>query len=299
MCLVASLIAAMGCSRRARPSPSEPALAHAPQRAGARPATHRGPGLLGVLVAPQTVDVTSQLEGRVLAIAVHAGDRVASGAPLARLDTRSARQELAMAAADLAAAEAERQRARLELAEASERVQRRETLVQLPSRSVSTVSGEELSTARYQQQANQVKLAAADATVAQRRAHLEQLRILLSEGVLRAPFAGVVVARYCDAGSTVRKGTAIVRLLESGELRARFAVPEEAAERVTVAMPVRLTVGDTVISGTVDKVAPEVDAASRLVFAEASLHEPRATPHLRSGQVVRIYLDDLVASKTP
>jgi RND family efflux transporter MFP subunit len=247
-------------------------------------------GFLGIVIAPATVDVTSQLEGRLLAIAVRAGDRVSSGAILAKLDSRSARHELAIAEADLAAAATERQQAKLELAQAEERVLRRQSVVELPTATVRTVSDEELSSSRYQQRIAAVKVAAAAANVASKAAHLAQLRTLVSEGAVRAPFDGTVVARYADVGSLIHKGAPIVRMIESGELRVRFAIPEESANAVATGDAVRIDAGELALGGVVEKVNPEIEAASRMVFAEASLEvPPPARGHIRSGQVARVH----------
>jgi membrane fusion protein (multidrug efflux system)/multidrug efflux system membrane fusion protein len=250
---------------------------------------HDDAAFLGVVIAPQTVDVTSQLEARLRDIKVRPGDAIDRGAVLAKLDTRSARHELAIARAELAAAKTEHERAKLELAQADERLTRRQTVVQLPSQTVGTVSEEEVSSSRYQEKIAAVRVAAAEASVASKEAHFEQLRALLAEGAVRAPFDGTVTARYADIGSMIHKGAPIVRFIERGELRVRFAVPEEQADSVVMAAPVRIVVGDQTVAGVVEKIAPEVDAASRMVFVEASLDIPAASrARVRSGEVARV-----------
>lgn len=286
-------LALSGCRTsavRREPVASEPvagALAETP----AAPKTPTG--LLGVVVAPQTVDITAQLDGRLLDVVVRAGDHVERGAVLAHLDGRTVRQELAIARAELASAVAERERARLDVAQAAERVARRDTVVQLPSETVAaTVSREELSTSRYEQRVAEARLASADAAVLQRRAHFEQVKLLVKEGAVRAPFSGVIVTRYADGGSAVRKGTPVVRLLEGGELKVRFAIGEESADQIDVGSPLRVVVAGEALSAAVEKVAPEVDAAARMVFAEAALSVPSGlVRRIRSGQVARVFVD--------
>ena len=107
-----------------------------------------------------------------------------------------------------------------------------------------TVSDEELSASRYQQKIAAVKVAAAEANVASKEAHLAQLRALLPEGAVRAPFDGTVTARYADVGALIHKGAPIVRMIESGELRVRFAIPEEEADALAVGDPVRIVAGE-------------------------------------------------------
>jgi RND family efflux transporter MFP subunit len=263
-----------------RPMPPMPPSSNAPD----------ADELLGVVIAPEAVDVTSQLEGRVITIAVRPGDFTPAGALLATLDTRSARQSLAMASAELTVAESELDKARLERAEAAERFERRQSTVELPSEArVATVSKEELATSRYQSELAAVRVTAAEASIRERRAHLEETRALVGEGELRAPFAGTVVARYADRGALLRKGAPVVRLIGAGELFVRFAVPEERAGEVAPADTVTVSTGGVTLSAVVEKVAPEIDAAARMLFVEAALRvPPELRGRVRSGQVAHL-----------
>jgi RND family efflux transporter MFP subunit len=284
---------AAGCHRSAPPPVA--AVGNEPRATiAATPRTDDGAdddeGFLGMMVAPETVDVTSQLEARIAEIKVRPGDHVARGAIVARLDTRSAGHELAIAAAELAAARTARDEAKLEEAQSDERRSRREGVVELRTETVHTVSEEELSASRYQQKVAAVKVAAAEANVSSKAAHLAQLRLLVAEGAVRAPFDGTIAARYADLGSLIGKGAPIVRMIESGELRVRFAIPEERANALAVGDPVRIVAGAETLTGVVEKINPEIDAAARMIFAEASLDEPeRSSARVRSGQVARVY----------
>jgi RND family efflux transporter MFP subunit len=284
-----ALVLAAGCRASAPAArPPSPSRVHAVAAAAPSPAPATDDeGFLGIVLAPATVDVAAQLDGRIKDIAVRPGDRVRAGDLLAQLDVRSAQHELAVASAEVQAAKSEVDRARVEEAQAEERAARRATTVELPTATVATVSAEELSTARYQKKLATVRVSAADAALAQKQAHLQQLEALLAERALRAPFDGVVTTRYLDAGAAIHKGSVVVRMIESGELKVRFAVPEDRLD-VAVGDPVRIVVGGQTLAGTLEKVPPEIDVAARMVFAEASL---RAAPgvRLRSGQVARVF----------
>jgi RND family efflux transporter MFP subunit len=251
-------------------------------------------GYLGIVVAPESVDLTSQLEARVVRIAVRPGDFVRRGDVVAQLDTRSARQELAMARAEVAAAETDRDRTAIELEQADERLRRRQAVIALPTETVGAVSDEEKSTARYQRDLAGVHVTAAEAAVAAKQARYRELRTLVDEGVVRAPFDGRVAVRYVDVGALIRRGTPLVRLIGAGELRVRFAVPEDAPP-LEAGTAVRVVVGKATFAGTVQKVAPEIDAAARMIFAEAALDDARA-PRLRSGAVAHVLPSVPVAS---
>jgi multidrug efflux pump subunit AcrA (membrane-fusion protein) len=107
---------------------------------------------------------------------------------------------------------------------------------------------------------------------------------------MSAPFAGTVAARYADRGALIPKGTPIVRLIAQGELRVRFALPEERATALAVGDRLRIAAAGLELHGTVEKVAPEIDAASRMVYAEATLDLAVAErERVRSGQVARVF----------
>ncbi len=250
-------------------------------------------------MTPSSVDLASQLEARLKRIKVRPGDRVNQGEILATLDSRAAKKELAMARAGLLNARADVARSQLELAQAGERLQRRTGTVDLPSgAAVNMVSQEDLSSASYQEKLAKVRLDAARATVLDRQARYDALRDLADEGAVRAPFNGVVAQRYVDEGSLVRKGAPIVRLIESSELRVRFAVPEERAREVGLATPVRMALDELTLSGTVEKIAPEIDSASRMIFVEASLTiSSEQSTRVRSGQVGRVAVLENVRAK--
>jgi RND family efflux transporter MFP subunit len=297
------LIAALshaGCGRAIEPALALSQPAAAPAAASpAAPTPTNETGFLGVVMTPASVDLASQLEARLKRIKVRPGDRVNQGDILATLDSRAAKKELAMARAGLLNARADVARSQLELAQAAERLQRRTGTVDLPSgAAVNVVSQEDLSSASYQEKLAKVRLDAARATVLDRQAHYDALRDLAEEGAVRAPFNGVVAQRYVDEGSLVRKGAPIVRLIDSSELRVRFAVPEERAREVELARPVRMALDELTLLGTIEKIAPEIDSASRMIFVEASLTiSSEQSTRVRAGQVGRVAVLEKVRAK--
>lgn len=290
--LAALLGLAAGCSpdlASPRPSPVAPPVTSPAPAAGGEARA----GFIGVVMASATVALTSQLEARVERLRVRPGDAVHAGDVLAELDTTAARKELAIANAELLSANAGLRRAELEGREARERLDRRSLTIALPGGgTVGTVSKEELSGARYQEQLATVKIEAARAAVLEKRAHCDELRAMAAEGTVRAPFDGVISERFVDEGAILRKGDSIVRLIEASALKVRFAIPEAAASRVQVGTAIRVATDGLELAGHVEKVAPEVDAAARMVFAEAALTVPEpARGRLRSGAIARVALD--------
>lgn len=260
------------------------AEAAAPPRALAAPRQE----MLGVVLARTTADIAPRFTGRLRDVRVRLGDRVTAGSPLAELDLPSVQFELRMAEATLQAARVDGERASVELAETEERLKRRQALS-----AEALVSSEDLSAARYQQKLASARAKALEAQLAERRAQVDQLRKDRSDLVIVAPFDGIIAARYADPGSNVSPSTPILRLISADELFVRFAVPEDKTSGVKAGTPVVVRVGEQHLErrAIVDKVAPEVDAASRMVFVEARLEKAETAGQTLAGELARVSLD--------
>lgn len=249
--------------------------------------------LLGVVVARNVVEVAARAEGRVTAIAVQLGDRVERGAALASLDDRNLRDDLAAARAALRALSADRDKGENTLAEAREKKLRDERLSHV-------LSEEELARVRYEEKYAESQLQGTRARLDEQQAKVAVLERSLEEMQVRAPFDGLIAARYVSPGAMVNSGTPIVRIVSSGDVLVRFAIPEALGGRVRVGMPVTVEVGAAALSGTVDKLAPEVDAASRMIVAEARVVIPDGHPDMAlAGQVARVHVGAAPPGEVP
>jgi RND family efflux transporter MFP subunit len=287
--LVLVLLVTAGCDKGETPgedpAPPQPAApAASPASAPAPSAPPERKGWIGVLVARESVDVTAESPGRVLAVHVQIGDRVRRGDRIATLDTRVMAQDLEMARSSLQAAEAEERRSSDELAEAKARSERRQE-------NPDFFSKEDLAEAALRAKTAAAAHEVAQARVAEQRARIRQLEAGLSRNEVRAPFDGRVAERFADAGALVGPGTAVVRLISAGDLLVRAAVPPEEARALRVGAPVAVTVRTQSLRlpGTVERVAPEVDAASQMVLIEVRLNpSPETEGRLQTGLVVDV-----------
>jgi hypothetical protein len=85
----------------------------------------------------------------------------------------------------------------------------------------------------------------------------------------------VVASRYVEDGAYLRAGVPLLRLVDTGGLRVRFAVPEQAADKPSTGTLVHVHIDSHLaLSATVEHVSPEIDAAARMVFAEARVDLP-------------------------
>lgn len=247
------------------------------------------PGFLGVVMASQTVDVAARLQGRIKHVRVRLGDRVARGDILATLDHAMLQSELASARASLQAARARAREAALALEEARARHGRWRASAAM---NAGAVSVDEMADIEYQARSAAVRADAARASVAEQQARVAGLVQQIEDATVRAPFDARVAVRHVDAGATVMPGTPIARLVGASDLRVRFAVPEERGTEVAVGQQVeaRLETMDLRLSGVIEKIAPEVDTASRMIFAEArvSLSQAQAEVAL-AGRTARVH----------
>jgi RND family efflux transporter MFP subunit len=216
------------------------------------------PDFLGVVLTGTAVDVAPKVEGRVQTVLVKPGDKVTRGSVVAEIDVRAARQALALAESALTDAE--------------QRLARRSNL------EAGVLSQEELSNAKV--------------LVLERRARVEELRAALSDARLRAPFDGVVAARFLDTGAMAAPQRPVVRLLGSDQPRVRFAIPEAQAGRVLVGdqASVQVKTIERPLAAVVESVAPEVDSAARAIFAVAKVTGPAGvTERLSAGLLASVH----------
>ncbi|HEV7666881.1 MAG TPA: efflux RND transporter periplasmic adaptor subunit [Thermoanaerobaculia bacterium] len=256
-----------------------PVTEAAVERIAAAPAA-RAVGYLGVLVPHQSAAVAAAAAGRLEAVFVRPGDRLLKGAPIARLDAASLARELEQSRATLGETLAAERQATLALADAESRQKRR---LSIPE----SFSKEDLAQAEIQTQQAEAALESARARVAGERARVRQMEIAVGESEIRAPFEGTVAERYLDPGATVGAGTPIVRLVSEGGLIVRFAVPPAEAKSFRLAGPIIASAADLgELPGTIERISPEIDPASRMIFVEARLDG--AAPAIQPGAVVRV-----------
>jgi RND family efflux transporter MFP subunit len=241
-------------------------------------------GFLGVVVALQSVELSAKFDGTLERLDVHVGDHVKGGALIARLDSRSVAQDLAIAEASLRVAEAEHDRLVIELKDASNRRARLHSIPELFAR-------EQLEAADSQEAVAAARLRGSVAELAGKRARTNQLREMFRDAHIVAPFDGTVAARYVDPGTTVSRSTPIVRVISPTSLVIRFAVPEEQAAGAAVGRNVIVRVGSVNLTadGVIESVVPEIDAALRMVVIEARLTTNGGrTQTIPAGAIARV-----------
>lgn len=282
----AASFAVGGCHE---PEASRPQTASAAPLAAnaAGPVAARPPECyLGVILARQSVDVTAEIEGLVERMGPRAGDLVERGEVIATLDNWPLKHRLTIERAAQRTAEAARRRQEIEVDRAEQKYERSLALQDL-------VSQEDREDSRFQREAALAQLEQMEAEVSRLTAQIEQLEAMLSRSEIRAPFAGTVAHRYVDAGANVSAGAPIVRLISGESFLTRFAVPPDEIAALPIGTPVRVefeNLGRS-LDGTVEQVAPEIDAGSQMIFVEAGLSLANANANdrtLPSGGAARV-----------
>jgi membrane fusion protein (multidrug efflux system) len=211
---------------------------------------------IGTVVAVQGVTVSADLPGIVENIAFDSGSKVSAGEALVRLDTSQER-------AQLAAAEAQRELAQLQL----ERIRR------LRDKEVA-------SQAEYDRVAAEFK---------QAEARAEEIRAVIERKQIRAPFAGVLGIRQVNLGQYLTDGDPVVPLQSLDPVYVNFAVPQQQAGQLKIGATVRVageSIGGARPVGRVTAINSVVDEATRNVQIQASFRNPYG--RLRPGMFVEV-----------
>lgn len=169
-----------------------------------------------------------RLAGKVVSRAVQAGDRVAEGQVLARLDPSETAPQLAGARAQKLAAETDLRLAQAELGRVTD----------LQSRGFVSPS---------QVDRQQAAVDAARARVEAAEAQLAQAGNAVDYQLIRAEAPGVVTAVEAEVGQIVAAGQSVIRIARDGEREALIYVGEALAAGMRVGQPwrVRLSAPDT------------------------------------------------------
>lgn len=257
-----------------------PAVAVA-ERAGVAP----GPSFVGVVVAGQDAELGAELGGEVVRVFREPGALVKRGDPLLQLTALSV-----MGARKLAQAQRQEDRstilaARLELQSARDQLERM-------SQAEAAYSERDLRKARTDAARAAADLDRLRATAALHRATHGRELARASKQLVRAPFDGVLSARYLDAGDFASSGQALARVVDQTRF-VRFAVPAEQHAWLMPAARVQVFAAgsDLPLTAPVVDVDPELDAAAGVGFARAELPLALAAErHLMPGARVEVRL---------
>lgn len=225
-------------------------LASALELPTAKPSTgtiHRWVSLPATLAPWQQAVLHAKVTGYVAKLTVDKGDAVKAGQVLATLEVPELQ-------ADIAKAEAEVKAAQIEVKRLHEARAKSPDLV-LPQ-----------------------AVDDAEAKLAIAQAGLERSQTLIQFATIKAPFDGIITARFADPGSLATANTTkLLEVTDLSTLRLQIPVTELETGLVTVGKPVKAQMdaaGATPIEASISRISYALDPATRTMLAEADLKNP-------------------------
>jgi len=194
----------------------------------------------GTLTANEEVDIVCEVAGRLTTLSFTEGGRVAKGQTLATVFDADVRARL--------------ERARQQLRLDEDRLRRLRLL-----ETSDGVSAQDLDVAA--------------ATVAMRKAEVDEAEALASRYTIRAPFAGTVGLRAVSVGAVLSPQTRLTTLRDDASLKLDFSVPERFGTMLRSGTSVDFTVRDAAArrssTATVYAIEGAVDAGTRTLRVRA------------------------------
>jgi len=206
----------------------------------------------------RTVTVNAQTSGTVLSVLVEEGDRVHSGQLMAELDSRETAAQLERARAVLANAEA-----------AYKRLQR------LQNNDLSSDAEVESARSAYE--------------IAKADVQLWSTRLAFCR--VTAPISGVVTAKRVEKGAAVSSTSSMFSIADDSLLVVRVRVSELDVAHLHPGQPASMQLDaypGQKFSGTIRRIFPSADAASRLVPVETVLGKLPEGVVARPGYLARV-----------
>lgn len=236
------------------------------------------PGQSGVL-APQSEfrgtvyfkelsAVATEVQGKVLSVAMEEGERVAKGQILVTLD-------IALSKKELAAARATHERYKATLDEAEAQFERTKDLVE-----------DGINTAQeYDRQLFLVKSLTQQAASA--NAQVERIETIIEKSSIVAPFDGIVIDRQTERGEWKSDGDPVAVIAREHEYDALVDVPENVLPWITPKLKVPLVIGGRTFQGEIVTIIPQGDIATRTFPVKIRIN-PTASLYEGMAVIVRL-----------
>lgn len=231
----------------------------------------------GYVVARRMATVSAKVTGKVREVLIEEGQKVEDGQVLARLDPVDAEAQRTLSASQLAASQSQIASVQAQLKEAEANATR-----------LSTLAAQKLvARAQYDQAVAQRDALRAQLTTTQRNAQVARdgLRIAdngVDNTIVRAPFAGVVIAKSAQVGEIISPlsagggftRTGIGTIVDMNSLEVDVDVSESFINRIAAGQPVMVHLNaypDWKIDGRVITVVPTADRAKATVKVRIAL----------------------------
>lgn len=220
----------------------------------------------GNVAATNSARIASRLTGYVQALHADVGDTVKAGQLLLTLDNRDVEAQVAQARAAL-------NQARASLADAKFNYDRYSSLYKQDA------------VTRQQYESVKRNYAVAQAGVKAANAQLEQADAERAYAEVRAPFAGVVTARYVQQGDLATPGKPLIEIQSPGHLEVHTQVSNSAYAALRVGDLVQVVGTGVQTTARVLRLSPAADPSTETHLLKAALP---ADTKLGAGDFVRV-----------
>ncbi|MCU0712234.1 MAG: efflux RND transporter periplasmic adaptor subunit [Pirellula sp.] len=225
---------------------------------------------VGVIKPVRESNLASKILARVLEVNVTAGKEVTEGDVLVRLNSEEQVSRVRQAESELDSALARLQLASIEANRASQLIATRS-----------------ISQAEFDTTQSALKTAQALADRASRV--VEETKVYLDYGIVRAPYTGIVVDKAVNPGDTVIPGQTLLTIYEPGNMQLVANVRESLALNLRVGQSItaKLESLEHQCTATISEVVPKADASSHSFEVKATGPCP---PGIYAGMFGRLYI---------
>lgn len=244
----------------------------------------------GTLSALVTVQVGSQVSGRIQQIFVDFNSQVKKGELIAKIDPRLFEASVAQARANYVAAQGNLAKAKAQAVDADRQYRRARALAERQ-----LIAQAEADTAEANFESAKAQIEVAQGGLAQAKAGLQQAEVNLAYTDILSPTNGVIISRNVDVGQTVAASLQAPILFLLAEDLAKMQVDTSVAEadigKLRDHMPVSFTVdayaGER-FTGTVRQIRNAAQAVQNVVTYDAVVDVNNADLKLRPGMTATV-----------
>ncbi len=242
--------------------------------------------VVGNLIGNATVDIVPRVAGRLDSITAKLGDRVTRGQQIAKIEDRELQQQVKQVEQNVLVNNATVTQRESDLQLRKTTLDRQKELL---SRGLATRQTIEDAEAAHNSAVAAVELAKAQ--LGQTQARLDELKITLSNTNILSPVDGFIGRRNLDQGAFAGANTAIVSVVDIATVRLISNLVEKDFKRVNAGVTAMIEVdafpGEQ-FTGTVSRLAPVFDAATRTASMEIEVPNPGY--RLKPGMFARVRL---------
>lgn len=215
------------------------------------------------------IDINSKVTGRVVQLRVKEGDTVKQGDIIAYIDQRDLLAQKAQAEANIKALQAQVRQSGVvtDLQDSTSKSQVDTASAGLDSAQSSVSSAQ---AGLLQTDANLAATDAAQKKLEAAQARLQQIEVSLDETEIKAPFDGIITAKYIEEGSMISLGTPLVALQDPNDNWVDFKIPETKLKDFHLGQVLTMQARDGVtrVQGTITDISQKSEFATQRATSE-------------------------------